>query len=104
MKIFRFFLVQKSRAEDLFGKKPNICSFLLPELYTFTVLFAIMCEKTVLSYDRKTAVPTKILKEYIIKNFVLNDGMLNNGKPFGKVYFDELLERIREIRASERRI
>jgi hypothetical protein len=47
---------------------------------------------------------TKTLKEYIIKGFVLNDEMLKNGKPFGKDYFNELLERIREIRASERRI
>ena len=46
---------------------------------------------------------TKTLKEYIVKGFVLNDDMLKNGKPFGKDYFDELLERIREIRASERR-
>ena len=46
---------------------------------------------------------TKTLKEYIMKGFVLNDDMLKNGKPFGKDYFDELLERIREIRASERR-
>lgn len=46
---------------------------------------------------------TKTLKEYIQKGFVLNDDMLKNGKPFGKDYFDELLERIREIRASERR-
>ena len=46
---------------------------------------------------------TTTLKEYIIKGFVLNDDMLKNGKAFGKDYFDELLERIREIRASERR-
>ena len=46
---------------------------------------------------------TKTLKEYITKGFVLNDDMLKNGKPFGKDYFDELLEKIREIRASERR-
>ena len=46
---------------------------------------------------------TKTLKEYIVKGFVLNDDMLKNGKPFGRDYFDELLERIREIRASERR-
>lgn len=46
---------------------------------------------------------TKTLKEYITKGFVLNDEMLKNGKPFGRDYFDELLERIREIRASERR-
>lgn len=46
---------------------------------------------------------TQTLKEFIVKGFVLNDEMLKNGKPFGKDYFDELLERIREIRASERR-
>ena len=46
---------------------------------------------------------TKTLKEYIQKGFVLNDEMLKNGRPFGRDYFDELLERIREIRASERR-
>jgi len=46
---------------------------------------------------------TNTLKEFIIKGFVLNDEMLKNGKPFGKDYFDELIERIREIRASERR-
>ena len=46
---------------------------------------------------------TKALKEYIQKGFVLNDEMMKNGRPFGKDYFDELLERIREIRASERR-
>ena len=46
---------------------------------------------------------TKTLKEYIQKGFVLNDEMLKNGRAFGQDYFDELLERIREIRASERR-
>lgn len=46
---------------------------------------------------------TATLKEFMIKGFVLNDDMLKNGKSFGKDYFDELLERIKEIRASERR-
>ena len=46
---------------------------------------------------------TKTLKEYIQKGFVLNDEMMKNGRPFGKDYFDELLERIRDIRASEKR-
>ena len=46
---------------------------------------------------------TKTLKEFIIKGFVLDDERLKQGKCFGKDYFDELLERIREIRASERR-
>ena len=46
---------------------------------------------------------TATLKEFMIKGFVLNDDMLKNGPKFGKDYFDELLERIKEIRASERR-
>ena len=46
---------------------------------------------------------TKTLKEFIIKGFVLDNERLKQGKHFGKDYFDELLERIREIRASERR-
>ncbi len=46
---------------------------------------------------------TKTLKEYIIKGFVLDDERLKQGKLFGKDYFEQLLERIREIRASERR-
>ena len=47
---------------------------------------------------------TKILREYIIKGFTLDDNRLKNGRYFGKDYFRELLERIRSIRASERRI
>ena len=47
---------------------------------------------------------TKTLREFIVKGFVLDDERLKQGKRvFGKDYFDELLERIREIRASERR-
>jgi hypothetical protein len=47
---------------------------------------------------------TKTLREFIIKGFTLDDDRLKQGKAvFGKDYFDELLERIREIRASERR-
>lgn len=46
---------------------------------------------------------TKTLREYIQKGFVLDDDLLKNGRAFGRDYFDELLERIREIRASERR-
>jgi len=47
---------------------------------------------------------TKTLKEFIIKGFVLDNDRLKQGKQvFGKDYFDELIERIREIQASERR-
>ncbi|SFB07215.1 virulence RhuM family protein [Selenomonas ruminantium] len=48
---------------------------------------------------------TKILKEYMLKGFVMDDDRLKQGKTaFGKDYFRELLERVRSIRASERRI
>lgn len=48
---------------------------------------------------------TSVLKEYMIKGFVLDDDRLKQGKTaFGKDYFKELLERVRSIRASERRI
>jgi hypothetical protein len=46
---------------------------------------------------------TDVLKEFIVKGFVMDDERLKHGKSFGKDYFDELLERVREIRASERR-
>ncbi len=47
---------------------------------------------------------TSKLREFILKGFVLDDDRLKNGNYFGKDYFKELLERIRSIRASERRI
>ena len=46
---------------------------------------------------------TQTLKEFIVKGFVLDEERLELNKRFGKDYFDELIERIREIRASERR-
>ena len=46
---------------------------------------------------------TSVLKEYIVKGFALDDELLKKGTRFGKDYFDHLLSRIREIRASERR-
>ena len=45
---------------------------------------------------------TNTLREFMVKGFVINDQMLKNGRAFGQDYFDELLEKIREIRASER--
>ena len=47
---------------------------------------------------------TKVLKEYIIKGFAMDDDRMKNGRYFGKDYFRELLERVRSIRTSERRI
>ena len=47
---------------------------------------------------------TQLIKEYIIKGFAMDDQRLKNGRFFGQDYFRELLERVRSIRASERRI
>jgi hypothetical protein len=47
---------------------------------------------------------TQLIKEYVIKGFAVDDERLKNGRYFGKDYFRELLERVRSIRASERRI
>ena len=46
---------------------------------------------------------TETLKEYLVKGFVLDDERLKQGRHFGVDYFRQLIERIREIRASERR-
>jgi len=46
---------------------------------------------------------TATLREYLVKGFVLDDDRLKEGRTLGADYFDELLERIRDIRASERR-
>ena len=46
---------------------------------------------------------TQVLTEYTKKGFALNDARLKNPKPFGADYFDELLDRIRDIRSSEKR-
>jgi len=45
---------------------------------------------------------TKVLKEYMIKGFVLDEELLKNNGCFGVIYFPDLLEKIREIRLSER--
>ena len=47
---------------------------------------------------------TALIREYIIKGFAMDDERLKSGRFFGKDYFRELLERVRSIRASERRI
>ena len=47
---------------------------------------------------------TQLIKDYIIKGFAMDDERLKNGRFFGKDYFKELLERVRSIRASERRV
>lgn len=73
------------------------------KIYNFDMILAIgyRVRSTVGIHFRRWA--TNILTEYTQKGFALNDDRLKNPKEFGADYFDELLERIRDIRASEKR-
>src|SRR5690606_22865391 len=73
------------------------------EVYNLDVIIAIGYRVNSFQATQFRIWATKTLREFIIKGFVLDDERLKQGKRFGKDYFDELLERIREIRASERR-
>lgn len=76
----------------------------LIEFYNLDAIIAVGYRVNSQKATRFRIWATQTLREYIIKGFVLNDEMLKNGKPFGQDYFQELLERVRSIRASERRI
>ncbi|MFD2885972.1 virulence RhuM family protein [Chitinophaga cymbidii] len=73
------------------------------EFYNLDAIIAVGYRVNSLEATRFRIWATKTLREFIIKGFVMDDERLKQGKQFGKDYFDELLERIREIRASERR-
>lgn len=73
-------------------------------LYNLDLVISVGYRVNSLQATRFRQWATATLKEYITKGFVLNDDLLKNGAPFGKDYFDELLVRIRDIRASERRV
>ena len=74
---------------------------------TFYNLDAIICVSYRVNSKNATHFriwETGILKDFIVKGFILDDELLKNGSRFGKDYFDELLERIQEIRSTERRV
>lgn len=73
------------------------------QFYNLDAIIAVGYRVNSLEATRFRIWATKTLREYIIKGFVIDDRRLAQGKNFGRDYFDELLERIREIRASERR-
>jgi hypothetical protein len=73
------------------------------EAYNLDAIIAVGYRVNSLQATRFRIWATQTLREFIIKGFVLDDERLKQGKHFGKDYFDLLLERIREIRASERR-
>ena len=73
------------------------------DFYNLDAIIAVGYRVNSIEATRFRIWATQTLREYIIKGFVLDDERLKQGKKFGRDYFDELLERIREIRASERR-
>ncbi|NBR14855.1 MAG: cell filamentation protein Fic, partial [Crocinitomicaceae bacterium] len=73
------------------------------EFYNLDVIIAVGYRVNSVQATQFRIWATNTLKEFIIKGFVLDDERLKQGKQFGKDYFEDLLERIREIRASERR-
>ena len=75
------------------------------EFYSIDAIIAVGYRVSSLKATRFRQWATKILHEYIKKGFVMDDERLKQGTAvFGKDYFRELLERVRSIRASERRI
>ena len=73
------------------------------EFYNLDAIIAVGYRVNSFSATQFRIWATKTLKDFIIKGFVMDDERLKQGQSFGKDYFDELLERIRAIRASERR-
>ena len=73
------------------------------DFYNIDTIIAVGYRVNSIEATRFRIWATKTLREYIIKGFVMDDERLKQGKNFGRDYFEELLECIREIRASERR-
>lgn len=90
-------VTRKIRVTAADGKNYNT------QFYNLDAVIAVGYRVNSLQATRFRIWATTTLKEFIIKGFVLDDDRFKQGKRFGKDYFTELLERIREIRASERR-
>ncbi len=73
------------------------------EFYSLDAIISVGYRVNSVQATRFRIWATQTLREFVIKGFVLDDERLKLNKRFGKDYFDELLDRIREIRASERR-
>ena len=80
------------------GNVPDLIDF-----FNLDMIIAVGYRVNSMEATRFRIWATNTLKEFIIKGFVIDDERLKQGSRFGKDYFEELLERIREIRASERR-
>lgn len=92
--IRKFRIVQREGARDVSREV---------EFYNLDAIIAVGYRVNSVEATRFRIWSTNTLREYIIKGFVMDDERMKQGTQFGKDYFEELLERIREIRASERR-
>jgi len=93
--IRKFRIVQKEGARDIERET---------EFYNLDAIISVGYRINSTKATQFRVWATQKLREFILKGFVLDDDRLKNGNYFGKDYFKELLERIRSIRASERRI
>ena len=92
--IKKIFIVQKEGEREVSRS---------PDFYSLDMIIAVGYRINSKQATRFRQWATKTLKEYIQKGYLLNMDLLKNGQQFGQDYFEELLEKIREIRASERR-
>ncbi len=90
-------VIRKIRITASDGKKYNT------SFYSLDAIIAVGYRVNSFEATQFRKWATNTLKEYIKKGFVVNTELLKNGHKFGKDYFDELLLKIKEIRASERR-
>ena len=74
-----------------------------PMFYNLDVIIAVGYRVNSYQATQFRIWATGVLKEFIVKGFAMDDERLKQGRHFGKDYFDDLLQRIREIRTSERR-
>ena len=91
-------VIRKFRTTASDGKKYEV------QFYNMDVILSVGYRVNSFQATQFRIWASKILKEYIIKGFAMDDERLKNGKYFGKDYFQELLERVRSIRTSERKI
>ncbi|WP_303737790.1 RhuM family protein [Methanobrevibacter millerae] len=91
-------VVRKIRTTAADGKKYNT------NFYNLDTIISVGYRVNSKNATRFRIWATSVLKEFMIKGFVLDDELLKNGSRFGKDYFTELVERIKEIRSSERRV
>lgn len=94
----KYAVIRKIRITALDGKA------YLTQVYNLDVVIAVGYRVNSFKATQFRIWATNVLKEFIIKGFVMDDERLKQGSVFGKDHFEELLERIREIRTSERRL